>query len=117
MFIPNLSIMSSTVPFVEHAHAKSKVTSFQLSFRFCGPESSKLIKMTQQWLAKVVRHSVRCNVATRVSPSRLHASSNVASRWTRALSSSPHPSETFMTGTNNAYVEAMYFNWKSDPKR
>uniref|UniRef100_H3GAB7 2-oxoglutarate dehydrogenase, mitochondrial n=1 Tax=Phytophthora ramorum TaxID=164328 RepID=H3GAB7_PHYRM len=68
--------------------------------------------MTQQWLAKAVRRSVRASVSARVTPSRLP--SNVAARWTRAFSSTPHPSETFMTGTNNAYVEEMYSSWKSD---
>ncbi|POM72240.1 Oxoglutarate dehydrogenase (succinyl-transferring), E1 component, partial [Phytophthora palmivora] len=72
--------------------------------------------MTQQWLAKAVRRSVRASVANaRVAPSHLNAPNNVASRWTRAFSSTPHPSETFMTGTNNAYVEEMYSNWKSNP--
>lgn len=74
--------------------------------------------MTQQWLAaasKAVRRSVRASAHSRVAPSL--APRNVAARWTRAFSSTPHPSETFMTGTNNAYVEEMYSSWKSDPKR
>jgi hypothetical protein len=74
--------------------------------------------MTQQWLAKAVRRSVRASMSSaRVAPSRLSASPNVAARWARAFSSTPHPSESFMTGTNNAYVEEMYSSWKSDPKR
>jgi hypothetical protein len=29
----------------------------------------------------------------------------------------PHPSETFLTGNNNAYVEEMYASWKTNPQR
>ncbi|RQM23107.1 hypothetical protein B5M09_007861 [Aphanomyces astaci] len=33
----------------------------------------------------------------------------------RAFSSSPHPSESFLSGTNNVYVEEMYKTWSKDP--
>lgn len=46
----------------------------------------------------------RASVAHRVQPS------------VRAFASVPHPSETFLTGTNNAYVEEMYSNWKANPQ-
>ncbi|KAG6582993.1 oxoglutarate dehydrogenase (succinyl-transferring), E1 component [Phytophthora cinnamomi] len=74
--------------------------------------------MTQQWLAaasKAVRRSVRASAHSRVAPSSAAPRSNAAARWARAFSSTPHPSETFITGTNNAYVEEMYSSWKSDP--
>lgn len=38
-------------------------------------------------------------------------------RLARAFASAPHPSETFLTGANNAYVEEMYASWKADPLR
>ncbi|CAK4069187.1 unnamed protein product [Aphanomyces euteiches] len=34
----------------------------------------------------------------------------------RTFSSAPHPSETFLSGTNNVYVEEMYKTWTKDPK-
>ncbi|TMW66879.1 hypothetical protein Poli38472_011995 [Pythium oligandrum] len=66
--------------------------------------------MTQQWLAaasKAVRRGVQQGVRTR--PPR-------PQQWLRAFSSTPHPSETFLTGTNNAYVEEMYATWKTNPQ-
>lgn len=80
--------------------------------------------MTQQWLAaasKCVRRGIRANAAARVNAASAASiapkQANVAQRWTRAFSSTPHPSETFLTGTNNAYVEEMYDSWKSNPQR
>lgn len=74
--------------------------------------------MTQQWLAaasKAVRRGIRANAATaRVSAA--HTSSKRLSA-ARAFTTGPHPSETFLTGTNNAYVEEMYDSWKTNPQR
>ena len=36
---------------------------------------------------------------------------------TRGFASAPHPSESFVTGNNNAYVEEMYRSWKQNPER
>lgn len=72
--------------------------------------------MAQQWLAaasKCVRRGIR---ASGVRP---HTSAVASSRLTaaRAFATGPHPSETFLTGTNNAYVEEMYDSWRSNPTR
>lgn len=68
--------------------------------------------MAQQWLAaasKCVQRGIRASaVGRQVAPSQLLA---------RAFASTPHPSETFLTGANNAYVEEMYSSWKSNPQR
>ncbi|KDO18931.1 hypothetical protein SPRG_15789, partial [Saprolegnia parasitica CBS 223.65] len=54
--------------------------------------------------------------------SKLAAASRVLRRSTtmkapllRAFSSAPHPSESFINGTNNVYVEEMYRSWTKDP--
>ncbi|KDO20700.1 oxoglutarate dehydrogenase [Saprolegnia parasitica CBS 223.65] len=54
--------------------------------------------------------------------SKLAAASRVLRRSTtmkapllRAFSSAPHPSESFINGTNNVYVEEMYRSWTTDP--
>ncbi|RHY33066.1 hypothetical protein DYB32_001913 [Aphanomyces invadans] len=39
-----------------------------------------------------------------------------ASHPARAFSSAPHPSESFLSGTNNVYVDEMYKTWTQDPK-
>lgn len=71
--------------------------------------------MTQQWLAaasKCVRRGLRAT--SQVRSSQLVGAGR---QWQRAFASTPHPSETFLTGTNNAYVEEMYASWKSNPQR
>ncbi|RLN71387.1 hypothetical protein BBJ28_00015756, partial [Nothophytophthora sp. Chile5] len=72
-----------------------------------------------QWIAaasKCVRRGVSAQAAraAHLQPSARQVAP--AARWTRAFSSTPHPSESFMTGTNNAYVEEMYSSWKTDPQ-
>lgn len=82
--------------------------------------------MTQQWLAaasKCVRRGIRANAAAAVRTSRQVAPAAVQATpsmlRTRAFASvpTPHPSETFLTGANNAYVEEMYAAWKTSPQR
>uniref|UniRef100_K3WND9 2-oxoglutarate dehydrogenase, mitochondrial n=1 Tax=Globisporangium ultimum (strain ATCC 200006 / CBS 805.95 / DAOM BR144) TaxID=431595 RepID=K3WND9_GLOUD len=73
--------------------------------------------MTQQWLAaasKCVRRGIRANAAARVTNTA--AMKSMDRSFVRAFSSTPHPSETFLTGTNNAYVEEMYDSWKTNPQ-
>lgn len=78
--------------------------------------------MTQQWLAaasKCVRRGIRANASVRAAPATKHHVAANTQRLSaiRAFSSVPHPSETFLTGTNNAYVEEMYDSWKTNPQR
>lgn len=68
--------------------------------------------MTQQLVAAAAR-SLRRGVQQSVL--RAKQPPSTSSKWLRAFASTPHPSETFLTGTNNAYVEEMYAAWKSDP--
>ncbi|CAH0474034.1 unnamed protein product [Peronospora belbahrii] len=72
--------------------------------------------MSQQWLAKIIRRSVRATVSARIVPSHVQVSHWTIPPWIRVFSSTPHPSETFITGTNNVYMEEMYTNWKINPK-
>ncbi|RLN90840.1 hypothetical protein BBJ28_00016069, partial [Nothophytophthora sp. Chile5] len=72
-----------------------------------------------QWIAaasKCVRRGVSAQAARAVHLQPSARQVAPAARWTRAFSSTPHPSESFMTGTNNAYVEEMYSSWKTDPQ-
>lgn len=77
--------------------------------------------MTQQWLAaasKCVRRGIRAHAATaRASAMAANSSSSKRLSAVRAFATGPHPSETFLTGTNNAYVEEMYDSWKTNPQR
>lgn len=78
--------------------------------------------MTQQWIAaasKCVRRSVQQNVRKNAIAqiNKRTSSTLFAPSSFRAFSVTPHPSETFLTGTNNAYVEEMYTSWKTSPSR
>ncbi|KAL0589809.1 hypothetical protein ABG067_002034 [Albugo candida] len=64
-------------------------------------------------MATVCRHVHR---AMRLHMGEARVRPNAVLNGLRSLSSSPHPSESFLTTTNNVYVEKMYTSWKEDPK-
>lgn len=70
--------------------------------------------MTYPQMATVCRHVHR---AMRLHMGEARVRPNAVLNGLRSLSSSPHPSESFLTTTNNVYVEKMYTSWKEDPKR
>ncbi|DAZ93464.1 TPA: hypothetical protein N0F65_006523 [Lagenidium giganteum] len=80
----------------------------------------------QQWMAaasRAVRRGVLSRAQAAAAVSKTHAKPTIASarvnpllQHTRAFASAPHPSETFLTGTNNAYVDQMYANWQANPQ-
>ncbi|GLD98266.1 hypothetical protein PINS_up006963 [Pythium insidiosum] len=71
--------------------------------------------MTHQWLAaasKCVRRGVQ-QTSSRLAVRRV--APVASSLRTFSSATTPHASEMFLTGTNNAYVEEMYSSWKTDP--
>lgn len=64
--------------------------------------------MNAQWIA-AAKHVVQRGLKVR---SVARSASIVP---TRGFASAPHPSESFLNGTNNAYVEEMYREWSKNP--